>query len=321
MKRALITGITGQDGLYLTELLLSKGYEVHGLSRMSGTNNELLGIEGCDSVILHQGDICNYESVLTLIEDVDPDEIYHLAAQSRVASSFEDNFQTFRVNTDSTHYFLSALRRLNHKSKFYFAASSEMFGRVTSSPQNEETPFNPVSPYGISKVAGFQLVKMHREAFGMFVCSGILFNHESIRRPKDFVVRKITSTVAKIKLGLVDSLELGNIDVRRDWGFAGDYVEVMWMMLNRDRAEDIVIGTGESHSLRDVLDVAFKTVDLNWGDYVKINKDFFRPIEVNEVLADSSKAKQILRWSPKVGFNELVQTMVTNDLEYYKKNG
>ena len=255
-----------------------------------------------------------------MIEKVKPDECYHLAAQSFVSYSFEDEFSTINTNIKGTHYVLSALKEKASKCKFYFAGSSEMFGKVRETPQTELTPFHPRSPYGISKVAGFDLTRNYREAHNLFACSGILFNHESPRRGYEFVTRKITSTVAKIKLGLAKELRLGNLDAIRDWGFAGDYVQAMWLMLQQDKPDDYVIATGETYSVKDFVDLAFKCVGLGWKNYTKVDKIFYRPAEVNILMGNYSKAKKILKWSPTIRFEKLVEMMVQFDLEVMKNS-
>lgn len=322
-KIALITGITGQDGSYLTELLLKKGYEVHGLVRRVAHENENQHFSRIahviDKVSIHYGDVTDYATLFRLIATLRPDEVYHLAAQSQVGISFKDDFGTFRANTDGTHYLLSAIKETKPDCRFYFAGTSELFG-CEKPPQNEHTPFEPVSPYAVSKLAAFHLVKIYRKAYGIFACSGILFNHESPRRGFEFVTRKITSTAAKIKLGLATQLSLGNIDVKRDWGFAGDYVEAMWLMLQRSEPDDYVVGTGETHSIRDFLEASFGFLNLDWKKYVVVDQKLLRPLDVNELKADSQKARAILGWSPKVGFKELVEMMVKADLDTLRRN-
>lgn len=317
-KKALITGITGQDGSYLSELLLSKGYEVHGLVRRVGAENHEARMSRIlpvlERVTLHYGDITNYSTIFHLIGTLRPDEVYHLAAQSQVGVSFEDQFGTLDTNINGTHHLLSAIKELVPRCKFYFAATSEMFGAVLATPQNEQTPFNPVSPYGISKVAGFYLTKMFRDAYGMFACSGILFNHESPRRGFDFVTRRITLAVARIKCGTQRELRLGNIDARRDWGFAFDYVRAMWLMLQQPEANDYVIGTGESHTVREFLEIAFARVGLDWRAFVVFDESRLRPTDVATLLADSTNARNALAWSPDVSFKELVEMMVDADM-------
>lgn len=321
MKTAFITGITGQDGSYLAELLLRDGYEVHGLVRRSAAEDEQARFSRIndifDDITVHYGDVSDYPTLWNIIARTKPDEVYHLAAQSQVGVSFKDPFGTFRTNADSTHYLLSALRELAPGARFYFAGTSEMFGDVLETPQSENTPFNPVSPYGISKVTGHHLTKMYREAYGVFACGGILFNHESPRRGFEFVTRKITSAVARIKLGKQSELCLGNLDAKRDWGFAGDYVEAMHKMLRADEPRDYVIGTGESRSVREFLEIAFEAAGLKWEDYVKVDEQFLRPAEVHKLCADPSRAREELGWEPKTSFEELVRMMVEHDLEYF----
>jgi GDPmannose 4,6-dehydratase len=318
MKKALITGISGQDGSYLAELLLSKGYEVHGMVRhvaMEDPDQRLSRIRHLlDRVKLYGGSLENYGSIYRVMTQVEPDEIYHLAAQSFVAYSFEDEFSTMQCNVGGTHHVLAAIRAVVPKARFYFAGSSEMFGKVRSTPQNEETPFHPRSPYGVSKVAGFELTRNYREARDIFACSGILFNHESPRRGFEFVTRKITSHVAKIKLGLVNELVLGNLDAQRDWGHARDYVNAMWLMLQQDKPGDYVIASGETHTVRQFCEAAFASVGLDYKKYVKTDPRFLRPAEVDLLLGDCSKAKQDLGWVHQVTFKELVLEMVQSDM-------
>lgn len=315
-KTALITGITGQDGYYLTKFLLLKNYKVHGLVRKSDVQNYNTVFT---DVKVYYGDITDYQKIRELIGEIKPDEVYHLAAQSRVDISFQDDFNTFNTNSNSVYYFLSAIKDLKPDCKLYFATTSEMFGKPLVFPQDEKTPLSPVSPYGISKTVGFHLVKMYRDAHNIFACSGILFNHESPRRPHNYVTRKITSTAAKIKLGMENELRLGNLDVKRDWGFAGDYVEAIWLMLQHKKPDDYVIGTGESHSVREFLDVAFGILNLDWKKYVVVDPTFFRPIDAKELVANPIKAKNVLGWEPKTKFNDLVKMMVINDLDELKK--
>jgi len=319
LKKALITGITGQDGSYLAELLLSKGYEVHGIVRrvaFEDPTHRLWRIQGITNKIhLHPGSLESYASIFNIVEAVNPDECYHLAAQSFVSYSFEDEFSTINTNINGTLHILSALKQRALKCKFYFAGSSEMFGKVRQTPQTEETPFHPRSPYGISKVAGFDLTRNYREAYNLFACSGILFNHESPRRGFEFVTRKISSSVARIKMGLTNELYLGNLDAKRDWGFAGDYVKAMWLMLQQKNPDDYVISTNEVHSVREFVKLAFETVGLDWEKYVKIDEKFYRPAEVNFLRGDCEKAKKILMWKTDVGFSELVEMMVETDLK------
>ncbi len=326
-KIALITGISGQDGSYLAELLLSKGYEVHGLIRRLALENKENRFSRLNGILkkirVHDGDVTNYQTIWRLIAKIKPDEVYHLAAQSFVGLSFLDDFSTLDTNISGTHHILSAVKEMSPKSKFYFAGSSEMFGNVDENPKNEKTKFNPVSPYAISKTAGYFLTQMHRDAYGIFACSGILFNHESPRRGFDFVTRKITSTAAKIKLKMADKLELGNLDAKRDWGFAGDYVAAMWQMLQQKQPDDYVIATGESHSVREFVEAAFDNLGLDWKKYVKTSSEYTRPTDINFLEGDYSKANKKFGWKPKVKFKELVKIMVDADLKLASeiKNG
>lgn len=318
MKRALITGITGQDGSYLAEFLLEKGYEVHGIVRrvaLEDPSHRLVRIRHIlDRIQLHAASLDSYASIFNVIEKVRPHECYHLAAQSFVSYSFEDAFSTLNTNVNGTLFVLSALKEKSPKSKFYFAGSSEMFGKVKESPQTEETPFHPRSPYGISKVAGFDLTRNFRESYDLFACNGILFNHESPRRGFEFVTRKICSTAAKIKLGLDSELRLGNLEAKRDWGFAGDYVKAMWLMLQQPEPDDYVIATNETHSVKEFVEKAFNYVDLDWKEYVVIDKLFYRPAEVHQLMGDYSKGKEKLNWEPTVKFEDLVKIMMKADL-------
>ena len=321
MIKALITGITGQDGSYLAEFLLQKGYEVHGIIRrvaLEDPSHRLWRINHIvDQVQLHPASLESYASIFEVVEQVKPDECYHLAAQSFVSYSFEDEFSTINTNINGTHYLLSALKTRAPHCRFYFAASSEMFGNGSQSPQNEDTPFHPRSPYGISKVAGFDLTRNYREGYDIFACSGILFNHESPRRGFEFVTRKITSHAVKIKLGLEDKLKLGNLDAKRDWGHAQEYVKAMWLMLQQDQPDDYVIATGETHSVEEFARLAFECVDLDYREYVEIDKNLFRPAEVHLLLGDCTKAGKLLNWSYPLRFEELVQDMVAKDFEYF----
>lgn len=321
-NKAFITGITGQDGSYLAELLLSKGYEVHGIVRrvaLEDPKHRTWRINHIrDRVKLHSASLESYASVFNVVEKIRPDECYHLAAQSFVSYSFEDEFSTMNTNIDGTHAILSALKKRAPKCRFYFAGSSEMFGVAPQSPQNETTPLMPRSSYGISKLAGYHLTRNYREAYGMFACSGILFNHESPRRGFEFVTRKITNAVARIKLGLEKELRLGNLDAKRDWGFAGDYVKAMWLMLQQEKPDDFVAATGETHTIREFLDLAFDHVGLDWKKFVSTDKQLFRPAEIFELKGDYSKARKILNWKPEVSFTELVHMMVDADLERHQ---
>jgi GDPmannose 4,6-dehydratase len=320
-KVALITGITGQDGSYLAELLLSKGYEVHGIVRrvaLEDENHRLWRIRTIlKDIHIHAGSLESYASLFNILLKIKPDEVYHLAAQSYVGYSFEDEFSTLNININGTHYLLSAVKEFAaSKIKFYFAGSSEMFGKVKESPQSENTPFNPRSSYGISKVTGFYLTQNYREAYNLHASSGILFNHESPRRGFEFVTRKITHAVARIKKGQQKKLKLGNLQAQRDWGHAKDYVEAMWLMLQQDKPEDFVIGTGSKNSVEDFAKKAFSHVGLNYKDYITIDQNLIRPSEVDTLLANFTKAKKILKWQPKISFDELVSNMVENDLEH-----
>tara|TARA_Y100000590_G_scaffold303816_1_gene342542 strand:- start:920 stop:1897 length:978 start_codon:yes stop_codon:yes gene_type:complete len=319
-KVALITGITGQDGSYLAELLLSKGYSVHGIVRRVALEDESHRLwrirKILDDITLHAGSLESYASLFNIIQKIKPDEVYHLAAQSYVGYSFEDEFSTLNININGTHYLLSAVKEFtSSKIKFYFAGSSEMFGKTIESPQNENTPFNPRSSYGISKVTGYYLTKNYREAYKLHASNGILFNHESPRRGFEFVTRKITHAVARIKKGLQKKLKLGNLKAKRDWGHAKDYVEAMWMILQQENPDDFVIGTGKEHSVEDFAKKAFSHVGLNYKDYVILDKKLIRPAEVDTLLANSNKAKKILKWSPKISFDDLVKNMVEEDLK------
>ena len=318
-KRALITGITGQDGSYLAEILLSEGYEVHGIVRrvaIEDPGHRLWRIRHIvDRVVLHAASMESFASIFKVVDKVRPDECYHLSAQSFVSYSFEDEFSTINTNINGTHFVLAAIKDRAPSCRFYFAASSEMFGNAKETPQNENTPFHPRSPYGISKVAGFDLTRNYREAYGLYTVSGILFNHESPRRGYEFVTRKVTSTVAKIKAGLAKELKLGNLEAKRDWGYAGDYVKAMSLMLKQDGPDDYVIATGETHSIREFVELAFKHANLDWRDYVVTDQDLYRPAEIHELRGDFSKAGEKLGWRPKVTFEELVQMMVDADLE------
>lgn len=319
MKKALITGITGQDGSYLSELLLSKGYEVHGIARrvaFEDPRHHLWRIRHVlDRIHLHPGSMESFASIFKVMDKVQPDECYHLAAQSFVNYSFEDEFSTINTNINGTHYVLAALKERAPRCRFYFAGSSEMFGKVRKIPQDEETVFHPRSPYGISKVAGFDLTRNYREAYEVFACSGILFNHESPRRGFEFVTRKITSTIAKIKSGREKELRLGNLDAKRDWGFAGDYVEAMWLILQQADPDDFVIATGETHSVREFVELAFQHASLDWKKFVVVDERFLRPAEVTLLFGDAGKARKKLGWAPRVKFPELVRMMVEADLK------
>jgi GDPmannose 4,6-dehydratase len=321
-QRALITGITGQDGSYLAEFLLRKGYEVHGIVRrvaIEDPGHRLWRIRHIlDKVALHAASMESFASLFKVIDKVKPDECYHLSAQSYVSYSFDDEFSTINTNINGTHFVLAALKDRAPGCRFYFAASSEMFGNAKETPQNENTPFYPRSPYGISKVAGFHLTRNYREAYGLYAVNGILFNHESPRRGFEFVTRKITNHVAKIKLGLAKELRLGNLDAKRDWGYAGDYVKAMWQMLQQEDGEDYVIATGETYSIREFVELAFGYAGLEWKDYVVIDQDLYRPAEIYELRGDSGKARKRFGWESEVPFKELVRRMVDADLEALK---
>ena len=319
-KVALITGITGQDGSYLAELLLSKGYEVHGIVRrvaLEDENHRLWRVRKIlKDVTLHAGSLESYASLFNIIFKIKPNEVYHLAAQSYVGYSFEDEFSTLNININGTHYLLSAVKEFAKSNvRFYFAGSSEMFGKVKETPQNEKTYFYPRSSYGISKVTGYYLTKNYREAYKLHASNGILFNHESPRRGFEFVTRKITHGVARIKKGLQKKIKLGNLKAKRDWGHAKDYVEAMWLMLQHKSPDDFVIGTGNEHTVEDFAKKAFSHVGLNYKDHIEIDKKLMRPAEVDTLLADSSKAKKILKWEPRISFDELIANMVEHDLE------
>jgi GDPmannose 4,6-dehydratase len=315
--RALITGITGQDGSYLAELLLSRGYEVHGIVRrvaLEDPENRLSRIQKIrDSLVLHAASLESYASLHQVVADVAPDECYHLAAQSFVSYSFDDEFSTLNVNINGTHYLLAALKNLAPQCRVYFAGSSEMFGNAQEVPQHEKVPFRPRSPYGISKVAGFHLTCNYREAYGLHASSGILFNHESPRRGYEFVTRKITAGVARILSGRARELRLGNLEARRDWGHAREYVEAMWLMLQQPSPDDYVIASGETHSVREFAELAFAYVGLDYRNYVIQDPELYRPAEVNLLQGDATKARKSFGWVPRTHFPELVREMVEAD--------
>ena len=318
-KVALITGITGQDGSYLAELLLSKGYEVHGIVRRVALEDEMHRLwrirKILNDISLHSASLESYASIFKILQKIKPDEVYHLAAQSYVGYSFEDEFSTFNTNINGTHYILSAVKEFAGNVKFYFASSSEMFGKVKYSPQDETTVFHPRSSYGISKVTGFHLTKNYREAYKLHASNGILFNHESPRRGFEFVTRKITFAAARIQKGLQKKLYLGNIEAKRDWGHAKDYVQAMWLMLQQDAPEDYVIGTGKDHSVEEFAKKTFDHLNLNYKDYIVLDKNLIRPSEVETLLANYSKAKKVLNWEPKISFDNLVSEMIESDLK------
>ena len=319
MRKALITGITGQDGSYLAEHLLAAGYEVHGLVRRVALEQPEHRLSRLRTILphiqIHPANLDSYASIFHVLSKRKFDECYHLAAQSFVAESFADGFSTMQTNINGTHYVLAALRELQPECRFYFAGSSEMFGKVRESPQKEDTPFHPRSPYGISKVAGFHLSVNYREAYGMFCCNGILFNHESPRRGYEFVTRKITHGVALIKAGMASELRLGNLDAKRDWGHARDYVQAMHRMLQQPSPDDYVIATGETHSVREFCELAFSEVGLDYRDFVKREEAVYRPAEVDLLIGDASKAQRELEWRPKVDFASLTKEMICADLE------
>lgn len=316
-KRALITGITGQDGSYLAELLVSKGYEVHGMVRrvaLEDPEHRLARLRSVkDRVKLHAASLESYASIYQMVAAIVPDECYHLAAQSFVTYSFDDEFSTLNTNINGTHFLLSVVQKVAPHCRFYFAGSSEMFGKAEQVPQNEHTPFHPRSSYGISKVCGFELTRNYREAYQLHASSGILFNHESPRRGFEFVTRKITSGIARILAGKTKELKLGNLDAKRDWGHAREYVYAMWLMLQQPEPDDYVIATGETHSVREFVEAAFSRVDLDYRKYVKTDPDLYRPAEVNVLLGDATKAHRELSWRAEISFHELVSEMVEAD--------
>ncbi len=318
MKRVLITGISGQDGSYLSELLLQKGYEVHGMVRRSAIEDPDHRMSRIRHILphlkIHGGSVESFASVFNVVREVKPDECYHLAAQSFVAYSFEDEFSTFMTNINGTHHMLSAIKQIAPSCRFYFAGSSEMFGNAKP-PQNEASPFRPRSSYGISKLAGYHLTRNYRETYGLFAVNGILFNHESPRRGFEYVTRKITSRVARIKEGMDSDLRLGNLDAKRDWGHSKDYVKAMWMMLQMDSPDDYVIGTGENHSVREFAAIAFSLVGLKSEEFLVSDPQYFRPAETYDLVADASKAKTKMGWKCQYQFLDIVREMVENDLQ------
>ena len=319
LTKVLITGITGQDGSYLAELLLAKGYEVHGIVRRIALEDPFHRLSRIthilDDLILHAASLESYASILNVVKEVQPQECYHLAAQSFVSYSFDDEFSTFNTNINGTHHVLGALKQFAPQCKFYFAGTSEMFGKVEETPQRETTRFHPRSAYGISKVAGFDLTRNYREAYGMHASSGILFNHESPRRGYEFVTRKITSGVARIIAGKSKELRLGNLDAKRDWGHAREYVEAMWRMLQQRKPDDFVIATGHTHSVREFVEHAFSCVALDYRKYVIVDEKLYRPAEVELLIGDASKAKAVLGWEPVMQLPELIREMVRTDCE------
>jgi len=328
VKKALITGITGQDGSYLTELLLAKGYEVHGIIRRASTFNtgridHLYQDPHINDVqlFLHYGDTADSTSLIKLLYRIQPDEIYHLAAQSHVRVSFDIPEYTGDVTGLGTLRILEAIRETGVKAKFYQASSSEMYGKVLEVPQRETTPFYPRSPYGAAKVYAYWITVNYRESYGIFACNGILFNHESPRRGETFVTRKVTCAVAHIKAGLQDKLYLGNLDAKRDWGYAKEYVEAMWRMLQQEESDDYVIATGETHAVQEFVEEAFSYAGLDWRDHVEIDPKYYRPSEVDLLVGDASKAKRVLEWEPKTTFKDLVSLMVDADMAALKAQG
>jgi GDPmannose 4,6-dehydratase len=322
MPKALITGVTGQDGSYLAEFLLEKGYEVIGMVRRSSTVNFGRIRHFQEKITIVPGDLLDQMSLVEILQEHHPDEVYNLAAQSFVPTSWNQPVFTGEVTALGVTRILDAIRIVNQGIKFYQASSSEMFGKVREVPQNENTPFYPRSPYGVAKVYGHWITINYRESYNFFACSGILFNHESPRRGLEFVTRKVTHGAAKIKLGLADALHLGNLDSKRDWGYAGDYVRAMWLMLQQDKPDDYVVGTGETHSVRELCEVAFGYLGLDWEKYVVTDQLFYRPAEVDLLVSDPGKARRVLGWQPTVSFEELIQMMVDADLELLsKENG
>ena len=319
MPTAIITGITGQDGSYLAELLLSKGYKVLGVARRASTLNYERIEHLLDSIQVVQGDLTDQGSLIALLEEHKPDEVYNLAAQSFVPTSWNQPALTGDVTALGVTRILEAIRYINPKIRFYQASSSEMFGKVVEVPQRESTPFYPRSPYGVAKVYGHYITVNYRESFNLFAVSGILFNHESPRRGLEFVTRKISNAAARIKLGLANEVRLGNLESRRDWGFAGDYVEAMWMMLQQDKPDNFVIGTGETHSVQECCEIAFGRVDLDYKKHVIVDERYYRPAEVDLLISDASKAGKVLGWEPHVGFRQLVEMMVDSDLKRLSK--
>lgn len=318
---ALITGITGQDGSYLAEFLLEKGYEVAGTVRRSSTENFSRIEHIRDRIQLEQADLLDQYSLLEVLKKVEPHEVYNLAAMSFVPTSWSQPVLTTEFDAVGVTRILEAIRLANPKIRFYQASSSEMFGKVREVPQKETTPFHPRSPYGVAKVYGHYITVNYRESYDLFACSGILFNHESPRRGLEFVTRKVTDGVARVKLGLADELRLGNLDARRDWGFAGDYVKAMWLMLQQDQADDYVVATGEQHTVQELVEIAFDHVGLEWQKYVKQDPAFYRPAEVDTLLGDSTRARDELGWVPETSFKQLVEMMVDADLAALDSKG
>jgi len=324
MKKALITGINGQDGSYLAELLLAKGYEVHGIVRREAMEDAQHRLRNITQILgkihLHVASIDNYLSLYKIVQKVKPDECYHFAASSFISYNFDDEISVISNNFVATHYILASIKELAPACRFYFAGSSEMFGEPDAHPQNENTPFRPRSIYGISKVSSYHLVSNYRKNHNIFACTGILYNHESPRRGFQFVTRKITSSVAKIYLGINDNLQLGNITAERDWGYAPEYVDAIWRMLKHDVPDDYVISTGVLHSVEEFLDIAFSVVSLNYKDYIRIDEQYYRPPEQVSLLGDSAKARKILNWQPQKKFEDIVKEMVFSDIEILKRS-
>jgi GDPmannose 4,6-dehydratase len=321
MKRAIITGISGQDGSYLAEFLLKKGYEVHGIiRRFSNENLERIDHLLEDQIEVHYGDLADWSNLHKLIGKIRPDEIYNLAAQSHVRVSFDQPIYTVDIGAMGVLRLLEVIRYMDKEVKFYQASTSEMFGKAAEVPQNENTKFHPRSPYACAKTYSFHQVVNYREAFGMFGCNGILFNHESPRRGEEFVTRKITIAAAKIKLGIQDKLRMGNLDAKRDWGFAGDYIEAMWAMLQQEKPDDYVVATGETHTVQEFLEQVFAYHELDWKDFYLLDERFLRPAEVNILQGDASKAKKVLGWEPKVKFKELAKMMAEHDLDLVERD-
>ena len=318
-RRALITGITGQDGSYLAEFLLDKGYHVVGMVRRSSTESFERIAHLRERIDIREGDLLDQLSLITLLHHVDPHEIYNLAAQSFVPTSWEQPILTSEVTALGATRLLEAIRVVDRSIKFYQASSSEMFGKVRETPQSELTPFHPRSPYGVAKTYAHYLTINYRESYGIFACSGILFNHESPRRGKQFVTRKVTDGIARIKAGRAKELRLGNLDAKRDWGFAGDYVQAMWMMLQQPKADDYVVASGQTHSVRELYEIAFAHAGLDWQKYVVVDPAFVRPAEVDLLIGDASKARRVLGWAPKHSFQQLIEMMVDADLEDIKE--
>lgn len=320
MKKALITGVTGQDGSYLAEFLLEKGYQVIGMVRRTSTTNfdRIRDIQ--DNIILAQGDLLDQVSLVDIMKTHQPDEVYNLAAQSFVPTSWSQPVLTGQFTALGVTRMLDAMRMVVPEARFYQASSSEMFGKVREVPQNEHTPFYPRSPYGVAKVYGHWITVNYRESYDLFACSGILFNHESPRRGLEFVTRKVTHGAARVKLGLAEELPMGNLDAERDWGYAGDYVRAMWLMLQQDEADDFVVATGQTHSVRELLEVAFGYLGLDYRDHVRVDERFLRPADVDQLVGDATKARQKLGWEPEVTFEELIRMMVDADLALLKSH-